>query len=378
MVAAIILSSEWKDWLISAGFFLSFLFIALLSRLVFPRLLSILTRRTKTMLDDLIVKALLPPIYFAFIITGTWIALLRIPELNAYIENINKGMVVITIILIATVIDRLLKAFIAWYGREIASRTQTDIDDRLLPVLGRIGSVIVYAIALMLILDKLTLNISPLIAGLGVGGLAVAVALQPTLSNFLAGTYVVSDSVIRRGHYIMLDSGHEGLVEDIGWRTTKIRHWQGNLIVMPNSKLADAVVTDFEAAEPAKVFAVACGVSYDSDLDKVERVALEVANEIVRTCPEAAKDHVPVVRFKEFGESNIDFTVVLKSVDRVCLFPLKHQFIKALHRRFKQEGITIEYPVRKLVFSETGDQPGSSPISNFNANSIPPKKTTKD
>jgi small-conductance mechanosensitive channel len=320
---------------------------------VLPPIIAILTHRTKTSLDDLIVKALLPPAFFALVTTGLWIAFTRLKELQDYSEQINKAATVLAILLAAIAIARLFNAILAWYNNEIANRTSTDTDNKLLPVFGRVGNVVIYAVALMFILDKLTINISPLIAGLGVGGIAVAVAIQPTLSNFLAGTYVISDSVIRKGHYIMLDSGQEGLVEDIGWRITKIRHWQGNLIVLPNSKLADAVVTDFEAAEPAKVFAVACGVSYDSDLEKVEGIALEVARAVISRRPEAAKDFEPIVRFKEFGDSNINFTVVLKSVDRVSQFPLKHEFIKALHLRFKQDGISIEYPMRKLLISET-------------------------
>ncbi len=353
MLAAITISTEWKNWLISAGILLASLLLALLSRFVLPPLVAALTHKTKTVLDDLLVKALLPPVSIALIIAGIWLALSRLSELQSCMEQINKTFIVIAILLTAITIARLLNAILNWYGGEIAHRTATDTDNKLLPVFGRVGNVVIYAVALMFILDKLGINISPLIAGLGIGGVAVAVAIQPTLSNFLAGTYVISDSVIRKGHYIMLDSGQEGLVEDIGWRTTKIRHWQGNLIVLPNSRLADAVVTDFEAAELAKVFAVACGVSYDSDLDKVEKVAIEVAQEIISRCPEASKDFKPVVRYKEFGDSNINFTVVLKSVDRVSQFPLKHEFIKALHLRFKQEGILIEYPVRKLLLTET-------------------------
>jgi small-conductance mechanosensitive channel len=121
--------------------------------------------------------------------------------------------------------------------------------------------------------------------------------------------------------------------------------------VLPNSKLADAVVTDFEAIDIAKAFNIVCGVSYDSDLEKVERIVLEVARSIQQNFREGAKDFEPSVRFKEFGESNINFAVVLKAVDRGSQYLLKHEFIKALHRRFKAEGINIEYPVRRVLLT---------------------------
>ena len=356
MLAAIVISSEWEKWLISAGILLLFSILAILSHFFLEHFLLAITKRTKTRLDDFIVKGLATPVFLGLVILGLWLAMIRLPELKDYLGIINGAVTVLAIAIGTLAVNRIFSGVMTWYGDEMAARTKTDIDDKLIPIIKRIGNVAIYVVAAVLILDNMGIKVTPLLAGLGVGGLAVAVALQPTLSNFLAGTYVVSDAIIRKGHYIMLDSGEEGLVEDIGWRSTKIRHWQGNLIVLPNSKLADAVVTDFEAAEPAKTFAVACGVSYASDLDKVERIATEVALEVIQRCPEAAKDHEPSVRFKEFGDSNINFTVVLKSVDRVTQFPLKHEFIKALHRRFKQEGIIIEYPVRKLLLSQTQGQ----------------------
>ncbi len=356
MIAAIAITTEWERWLISAGIFLLFLVLALFSHLFFGKFLGLLTKRTKTNLDDYIVKALDIPVYLVLVALGLWMALVRLPELKDNLGIINRAGIIAAIAIGTLAADRFLGAILTWYGGEVASRTHTDIDDKLIPVIKRVSNVVVYGMALVLILDNLNIKITPLIAGLGVGGLAVAVALQPTLSNFLAGTYVITDAVIRKGHYILLDSGQEGLVEDIGWRTTKIRHWQGNLIVLPNSKLADAVVTDFEAAELSKLFAVPCGVSYESDLDEVERVALDVAREITLRCPEAAKDHEPEVRFKEFGDSNINVTVLLKSVDRISQFALKHEFIKALHRRFKAEGITIEYPVLRVLLRHTDNQ----------------------
>jgi small-conductance mechanosensitive channel len=205
---------------------------------------------------------------------------------------------------------------------------------------------------LIIILDRFQVNISPLIAGLGISGLAVALALQPTLSNFLAGTYVMGDGVIRKGHYIAMEGGPEGFVEEIGWRTTKLRHWQGNLVILPNSKLADSIVTDFDVPDPPIVFVVECGVGYESDLKKVEQVTLEVARNILQSYPEGDKTFEPVVRFKEFGDSNINFAIVLKSVHRPGQFLLKHEFVKALHERFNQEGIEIAYPTRKLYMAD--------------------------
>ena len=346
-----------EDWIVAIGIFVFFILLAVGARFFMGRLLPLITHRTKTALDDLIVQALAVPVVMALVVLGLYLAIVRLP-LELYATTYDKAFIVTAIVLTTLTVVRLGNAFVTWYTVEVAHRTSTNIDDKLLPVMRRVGSIVLWGIGTMLILDELHVNISPLIASLGIGGLAIAIAVQPTLSNFMAGTYVISDAVIRKGHYIMLDSGQEGMVEDIGWRTTKIRHWQGNVIILPNSKLAEAIVIDFEALEVAKTFRIECGVSYKSDLEKVEKVALEVAREVQRRVPEGAKDFEPEVRFKQFGESNIIFAVVLKAIDRLSQYELKHEFIKALHKRFQVEGITIEYPVRRLYYPET---PESSP-----------------
>jgi small-conductance mechanosensitive channel len=342
----------WVKWVISAGIFALFVLLAFASRFILNGIMHPFAKRTKTILDDLIIKALTGPVFALMIAAGLWIAVTRLPEVANYVSTIHKVFIIIYIGIAAVAVVRITHAILSWYTTEIAPKTKTEFDDRLIPILRRVADVIIYAIALMIVLDQLNINISPILASLGIGGLAVALALQPTLSNFLSGTYVISDSVIRKGDYIQLDGGPEGTVEDIGWRTTKIRHWQGNLIVLPNSKLSDAIVTDFERPESAMLFTVDCGVSYDSDLEQVERVSIEVAKNLLENHPLGAKDFTPVLRFKAFGDSNINFAVTLKGIDRAAQYTIKHDFIKALHKRFKAEGIDIQYPVRKLLFAD--------------------------
>lgn len=164
----------------------------------------------------------------------------------------------------------MVHALLEWYGADIAARTTSDIDDRLTPIFRRIADVIEYAIAFMVMLSCLNIDISPILAGLGIGGLVVALALQSTLSYVLAGTYGITDLAIRIGYFIMLDNGTEGNVEEIGCLTTKIRTWEGNLVVLLNSRLSGAIVTYFEKLYIFVAFSIDCGVSYHSDLQKVE------------------------------------------------------------------------------------------------------------
>lgn len=326
--------------------------IALAVNFFFQRVASLFTRRTATNLDDLLLAAIRPPIVGLILVVGAYLSLLHIDFLSPYQPYIRNATVVFVIFGVASLVNRVVGALMTWYGQEMATRTKTDIDEKLLPILRRIAFVVVWGIAAVVALDRLHINISPLVAGLGISGLAVALALQPTLSNFFAGTYILTDASVRPGDFIQLDSGVMGTVQEIGWRTTKIVTVDNNLVIIPNNKLADSVVTNFFQPGKEMNAVVSCGVAYESDLERVERVALEVAEQIQKTHPGAVPTWMPIFRFREFGDSNVNFIVVLRAVDRGNTFALVHEYIKALHKRFAQEGIVINYPARNLYFPD--------------------------
>ena len=245
--------------------------------------------------------------------------------------------------------SHLLQALIIWYVDHIADRTVTDLDEKLLPQVRRIIPVVIYAIGGLMALDFLGVSITPLVAGLGIGGLAVALAIQPTLSSFLSGTYLITEGELNEGDFIELDNGPSGFVIDVGWRSTKIRDRFNNLIMIPNSKMIESVMTNYYSQSKVMTVLVSCGISYESDLRHVERVALEVASGVRDDLEEAQDDYEPLIYFTAFGESNIDFILLLQADDRAASFVVRHELIKRLHERFNQEGIEINYPVRKLV-----------------------------
>ena len=177
--------------------------------------------------------------------------------------------------------------------------------------------VLIYGLGGLLILDLLNINISPLIAGLGLGGLAVALALQPTLANLFAGTYVMTEGVISPGDYIELEGGTTGYVVEVGWRSTRIRTWRNNLVVVPNNRFAETIITNYQQPAPMVNVWLQCGVSYDSDLQRVEDVCQEeVMNEILDTEPYAVKDYGSFFGYDSFGDSNVSFWLFVQAKDR--------------------------------------------------------------
>jgi small-conductance mechanosensitive channel len=204
----------------------------------------------------------------------------------------------------------------------------------------------VLLVGALLVLANLGVSITPLLTALGVGSLAVALALQPTLTNLFAGLYIAVARPIRVSDLVELENGLRGVVLDIGWRITRIRTLTNSTVIVPNSKLADMIVTNHEMPEPELNCPVEASVGYRSDLGHVERVAREVAKDVMVTVPGGVATHDPAIRFHTFGDSAIQFTIVLRARHFTDQGVVKHELIKRLKKRFDAEGIEIPFPQR--------------------------------
>jgi small-conductance mechanosensitive channel len=199
----------------------------------------------------------------------------------------------------------------------------------------------------------LGISITPLITALGVGGLAVALALQDTLANLFAGIHILVEKSIRVGDFIRLETGQEGYVQDITWRTTRVRMLPNNIVVIPNSKLSQSVVTNYYLPEKRMSVLIPVGVSYQSDPDQVERILVEEAAKAVGEVPGLLGDPAPFVRFiPGFGESSLDFTLVCQVAEFTDQYPAQHELRKRIFRRFRHEGIEIPFPQRVVHVRE--------------------------
>lgn len=215
-----------------------------------------------------------------------------------------------------------------------------------------ITRVAVVAVGLLVLLQTLGVSITPMLTALGVGGLAVALALQDTLANLFGGLQILVSKKVQTGDFIRLDSGEDGYVVDINWRNTSVRQLAGNIVVIPNSRFADAVMTNFHQPRQDLAVLVDVGVSYDSDLDQVERVTSEVGREVMLAVEGAVPDHEPFIRYHTFADHSINFTVILRAREFTAQFLIKHEFIKRLHLRYRAERIEIPYPIRTLMMRD--------------------------
>ncbi|HDP80359.1 MAG TPA: mechanosensitive ion channel family protein [Spirochaetes bacterium] len=312
-------------------------------KFVFSKLRKI-ARYTRWEWDNIIISATRRMIIFWFTLGGIYGALLNIPVAlaPAHQSLIHRTFTVLVIFSITVVLARVGVGLVNLYSKR---------KDGIIPsttIFANITKAVILIIGFLMVLQSMGISITPVLTALGVGGLAVALALQDTLSNLFAGLQIIIAQQIRPGAYVQLDTGDRGYVEDINWRNTTIRALGNNLTIIPNAKLAQAIITNFDLPEKEMSVIVNVGVHYDSDLEKVEKVAMDVARQTLKEVEGAQPDFEPLVRYNTFNNSSIDFAVILRASEYVNQYLLQHEFIKRLHRRFNEEGIVIPFPIQTV------------------------------
>jgi len=320
---------------------ISFLFGFLFEKIIFSGLRKI-AERTKWEGDEIILKCLQKWILFWFILIGFHIALFTLNLKPNVFNLLHKFFISIYIISITIVIANIVAEFLNLYSKK-AKEVLPSVS-----ILNNIVKISIIIIGLLILLNFLGISITPILTALGIGGLALALALQDTLSNLFAGFHIIVSRQIKPGDYIKLSTGEEGYVVDINWRNTLIKELSNNMIIIPNSKLSSTIVKNYHIPENEIFIYIDVGISYDEDLEKVEKITIEVAKEVMKEVPGGVPEFEPFVRYKEFGEYSMNFTVVLKAKEFVNQYLLRHEFIKRLHKRYKKEGIKIPYPIKEI------------------------------
>jgi len=271
-----------------------------------------------------------------------------------------RTLFVLWIVSLTMMCMRIARDSIRFYGSQVTGALPVAT---LTQNLAQIAVVIVGALVL---LDHFHVSITPMLTALGVGGLAVALAMQDTLSNLFGGFYVAVAGQVRLGDYIKLNTGEEGYVTDIGWRSTTIRSLGNSLIIVPNAKLAQAIVTNYDLPEKRMSAMLEVRVSYDCDPAQIERVLLDIAAQGAREIPGMLADPAPSVTFDPgFGDSALGLTVNYQVAEFASQFTVRHELRKRIFRRFREEGIRIPFPARAVYLHapEPGDavEPRSGP-----------------
>lgn len=328
-----------------AVFLITFLAGTILRRIIFRKIMF-WASRTKTQVDDIVISSVRGPFLLWFIILGLYFSFHSTDLPPSFVDLTNKILFVLVILSATAVVAGIAGKLIKLYSVKL---------ETALPVTSlteNFSRIIIFGIGILIILNGLGISITPILATLGVGGLAVALALQDTLSNLFSGFHITMAGQIKVGNYIKLETGQEGYVTDINWRNTQIRMLPNNMVLIPNATLIKTIVTNYYLPEKEMAVLVDVGVHYESDLKKVEKVTCEVAKEVMKDVNGGVPEFDPFIRYHTFGDFSINFTVILRAKEFVDQYLVKHEFVKRLHERFNKEKINIPYPIRAINYSQ--------------------------
>ena len=333
-------------FIIVVGIILGFLF----KRFVHTKL-KIAAKKSDWAGDDVVLDAIEPHIVIWFFLGALSIAVSNIQALepsNVYLTDIINDYVpkFLIIVLIGSITLAIGKLSVSLFDLWAKDQEKGFPSTTMFTNFVRIA---VYVIGVLIILDALNISIAPMITALGVGGLAVSLALKDTLSDVFAGLHILLSKKVQVGDFIQIDTGDMGYVKNISWRNTTVMERTNNIIHIPNTRLSSAIIKNFDSGDPSFSIKIPVGVGYSSDLEKVETVTQSVIDHIQNSMEETNNNFEPTMRFQNFGESSINLMVYFRGNRYGDQNPIIHQFIKLLHKKYSDAGIEIPFPMRTVI-----------------------------
>jgi small-conductance mechanosensitive channel len=329
-----------KTWLLPVSLILiSGLFGIIFEKIFFKKLKNFLAK-TEFSGGQLLLESLQRIPNLVCLLLGIYTTSFLIPLDPKVSEILQKILIAIGVYTIFLVLAKLTAGFVRLSSQKIEGLSAS--------LLSNLAQSFVLLLGILIILQSFGIAITPIIATLGIGGLAVALAFQDTFSNLFSGLYLIISRQVRTGDYIKLATSEEGYVHDINWRNTTIRELPNNIIVVPNSKLASAIFKNYHLPIKEIILQVPVSVSYDSNLEEVEQITVEVAQTVMQTIPGGVPEFHPFIRYQSFEDFSIHLIVYLRVNEFFDQRLIRHEFIKQLHRRYREEEIKIPFPTRTV------------------------------
>jgi small-conductance mechanosensitive channel len=302
---------------------------------------------TESNVDVLIARSMRGPVVLWSIILGLHLATQNSEIPKAYLQYIPRTLAVLWILSLTMAMSRLAGDAVGFYGgRVTGAQSVTSLTRRLAQL-----AVVSFGIATLL--RVFDVSLTPILTTLGVGGLAVALALQDTLSNLFAGFYVSISGLLHIGDYIKLNTGEEGYITDINWRCTMMRGTSNNLVVIPNSKLGQAIYTNYNLPDRRMGLSVSFSVGYDSDVDHVQELLLTETVAATAHVKGLVADPAPYVLFSPGpGESALVFQVNFSVEEFGGQYFAQSELRKRLYKKLKNEGVTMPFPTRTILLEQ--------------------------
>ncbi len=304
-------------------------------------------RRTATTLDDIIISKIRPPFSYVIWLFGAKVALnpLRL-ESSVLDKIVNTIILVVLLYVLMVLVDILWKGVV----ERIAHRTQSTLDDALLPLASKITKSAIIIIIFMWILRVWNIDIAPVLASLGIAGLALGLAIKDSLANIFGGISLILDRTIKVGDKVKLESGERGYIVDMGLRSTKLRTFDNELITIPNGQLANSRVQNYGQPDPTARIVIDFGVGYDSDVDRVRKIVYDTLGTMQDVLSEEGKQ--TEVLFVSMEDYYLKFSARIWVDDHTKVWKKKLEATDRIFKALTKEGITIPFPTNTVYLEQ--------------------------
>ncbi len=333
---------------VSIVIFAIFIILGWIVYRIFERYFTKWAKKTKTNLDDEILANIKKPIYFFVILVGAYYGLEFLSILEPYSTEVAFTFSIVEILLIAFIITRVVNVVITWYGEK---RAKKQMSEHILFVLKKIINAVVYLFAFLVILAVLEINLSGIVVGLGVGGIAIAFALQNVLSDAFSAFSIYFDKPFEIGDYIVVGD-HSGTVKKIGIKSTRVQLLQGEELVLSNSVLTTSSVRNFKKMRKRRI-SFSFGVTYATPTNKLKKIP-DIIRDIIDGDKLEYVDKIDRVHFTEFGDFSLNFNIVyyLKTKDYAKYMDTQQEINFAIKEAFEKEGIEMAFPTQTIFLNK--------------------------
>jgi len=337
-----------KEALIALIIFSIFWGLSLLLRTLLTRWVPRFTAFTSTDLDDRILARVTPPACLLVVLAGLYYAVksLPFPE-KAHVLSAG-ALFIVNVIVVTNIAWRITNELLGWYGSRLAERHGGGVDRQIIPPLEKLITIFLASIALMVVLRHFNYDILSVVTALGIGSLAIGMAAKETLANMISGFTLMVDRPFRIGDRIQLASGQWGDVADIGLRTTKIKTVDNTLLIIPNSELCNTTIINLAFPDVRAKGRINVGISYDNDVERAKSLLVETALSV----PEVLREPAPEAFFVSFGDSALNVSLFFWVSEYGSVFATTDKINEQIIARFREEGITIPYPIRTVIMEK--------------------------
>ena len=314
---------------------------------IFERYFTRWAKKTKTKIDDAILRNIKAPIFLFVILVGAYYGLESLTFLDPYSELLTAIFTVAEILLITFIISRVINVFISWYAEKSAKRGKRR-SEHILFIFKKIIQIVVYIFAFLAVLAVFKIDLSGVVVGLGVGGIAIALALQTILSDAFSAFSIYFDKPFEIGDFIVVGD-YSGTVKQIGIKSTRLQLLQGEELIISNKELTTASVRNFKKLKKRRIV-FTLGVTCDTPLKKLKKIP-EIILKIIEKMELAELDRV---HFKKIGDFSLDFEVVyyMKVSDYVKYMDTQQEINYAIIEAFEKEGIEMAFPTQTILLNK--------------------------